>query len=133
MTDNEQPEQEREWGALFDHIRDVLQRFGREDSFGKGDYLLVDDNYGFHRHTVELQNLGLLQPALVKSLHGLLRKFPQWEIVIAVDIPGKEGVWPPMGLTIRWHEIIDGLRRDFLPPEFQTLKFEGSRPGTGYD
>jgi hypothetical protein len=133
MTLDDQVEQERVWGLLFDGIREVMQKFGKEDSFGKADYLLVDDNYGFHRHTVELQNLRMLQPALVKSLQQLIGKLPKWEIVLAVDVPGKEGVWPPMGLTIRQQEIIDGLRRDFLPKEFQDLKFGGSRPGTGYD
>jgi len=37
-----------------------------------------------------------------------------------------------MGITIRKHEIIDGLRRDVLPPEFKNFKIPGSRPDTGY-
>lgn len=133
MTDNEQAEQERVWGLLFDRIGEVLKKFGKEDAFGKADYLLVDDNFGFHRHTVELQNLQMLQPVLVESLQQLIGDLPKWEIVLAVDVPGKEGIWPHMGITIRKDEIIDGLRRDYLPSEFRNLAFRGSRPGTGYD
>ena len=55
------------------------------------------------------------------------------EIVVAVDVPEHEQDWPVMGLTIRRHEIIDGLQREFLPPEFADLHYPGGRPGTGYD
>jgi hypothetical protein len=38
-----------------------------------------------------------------------------------------------MGVTVRRHEIIDGLLRKYLPEPFRFLKIPGSRPGTGYD
>jgi hypothetical protein len=62
-----------------------------------------------------------------------LNDFPEWEIIVVVDIPGKERVWPPMGLTIRKHEIVDRLQREFLPVEFRSLAYKDSRPGTGFD
>jgi hypothetical protein len=51
---------------------------------------------------------------------------------MAVDVPGKEKEWPRMGLTIRKHEIIDGLRRDLMP-ELANVHFAGSRSGTEND
>jgi hypothetical protein len=132
-ADEEETEQERVWGHLYHRIKKVLRRFGVEDHFGDGDYLLVNDNYGWRRHKIEIHKLRMLDPKIVNLLRALLRGVPDWEIVIAIDIPGTEKSWPLMGLTIREREIVDGLQREYLPPEFQALAYEGSRPGTGYD
>ena len=132
---NEEDDDERqseEWESLYEKVVGLLQRFGVEDPFGKGDYLVVDDNYGWRRQKIEIHNLKMLTVEIVKALQALLKDYPNWAIVMAVDIPGKEH-WPLMGFTIRSHEIIDGLQRKFLPEEFRFLKIPGSRPGTGYD
>jgi len=71
--------------------------------------------------------------AIVRRLRGLLSDLPEWEIAIAVDIPGQEGAWPVMGLTLRQHEIIDGLQRQYFPPAFQAWAYKDARPGTGFD
>ena len=133
MTDTDQAEQESIWTALYERIASALHQFGTEDHFGNADYLLVDDNYGHRRHTIEIHKLPMLDPRLVKMLRAFLHDLPGWEIVIAVDVPGTENSWPRMGLIIREHEVIDGLRRSYLPSEFQNLVFEGSIPGSGYD
>ncbi|MEA2990509.1 MAG: hypothetical protein QOG83_3220, partial [Alphaproteobacteria bacterium] len=83
--------------------------------------------YGHQRHKVEIHQLRMLAPPVIKSLRALLNEYPQWEIIVAVDIPGKESAWPPMGVTIRRHEIIDGLQRQYLPDEFQGVAYEGSK------
>jgi hypothetical protein len=75
----------------------------------------------------------MLRPEIVHSLQRLLQELADWEIVIAVDIPGKETAWPRMGITVQQHEIIDGLNRDHLPEPYRSLVIPGSRPGTGYD
>jgi len=133
MTDADDTVQDTVWTMLYDRISAVLSRFGTEDHFGGADYLLVDDNYGHRRHIVEIHKLRMLDPALVKMLRMLLAELPDWEIVIAVDVPGTENTWPRMGLIIRKHEVVDGLQRRYLPPEFQKVAFEGSRTGTGFD
>jgi hypothetical protein len=133
MSTNHEAEQTRAWRSLFDQIKGTLLLFGSENYRGKADYLIVDDNYGFRRHTVEIHRLHMLKPRVVSSLQQLLRAFPDWEIVLAVDIPGKETIWPPMGVTIRRREIIDGLHRQYLPTEFQAINYVGSKPGTGFD
>ncbi len=133
MSHIDDTEQERIWDDLYQKILDALSRFGTEDHFGNADYLLVDDNYGLPQHKIEIHKLRMLDPNLVKILRSLLHELSDWSIVISVDIPGTDDTWPPMGLIIRKHEIIDGLQRKYLPAEFRTIEFEGSRPGTGYD
>ena len=133
MNVDNRAEQERTWGILYAKILEVLHEFGTENQFGKGDYLVVTDNYGWPRHTVEIHKLHMLQPAIVNRLRDLLSEFAGWEIVVAVDIPGTENLWPRMGLTIRAHEIIDDLQRQYLPADTQNTQYEGSRAGTGLD
>jgi hypothetical protein len=121
------------WDRLYEQVTGLLARYGMEDSVGKGDYWVVDDNYGWRRSQVEIHNLKMLRPEIVNDLRSLLTDLPDWEITVTIDIPGKEKVWPVMGLTIRKHEIIDGLQRHLFPVEFQNVQYVDSRPGTGYD
>ena len=119
------PDDERqwdEWEALYEKIKTVLARWGVEDAFGEGDYLIVDDNYGWWRHSIEIHTLKMLDPRIAAELQALLVDYPDWRIVMSVDIPGKES-WPPMGIVIERDKIIDGLQRSYLPPEYQNLKF----------
>jgi len=89
---------------------------------------LVQDNWGGPLHQIEIHSLHLLEPAVIKSLQGPLRDFPEWEIVVRVDVPGKEEVWPGMGLTIYADSICDALKREFLPAEYRDLSYEGAIP-----
>lgn len=130
-TDDET--RDRIWGELYRRIVDVLGRYGKEDAIGNGDFWVVDDNYGWRRHTVNIFDLKMLDAPIVAALRALLDDLPDWEIVLALDVPGTEGKWPSMGLTVRRHEIIDGLMREYLPRPYQGLLIPGSRPGTGYD
>jgi hypothetical protein len=123
MTQDEFAEQGRQWDALYDQISKALRQFGTEDHFGKGDYLLVDDNYGQRRHQVEIHRLHMLRPLVIHALQALLQAIPNWEIVVAVDIPGTEGRCPPMGLRVQSDTIIDDLQRQYLPSEFQNIRY----------
>jgi hypothetical protein len=121
--DNDLTQQERDWGVLHERISETLRKFGTEDHFGKGDYLLVDDNYGWQRHIVEVQTLHLFKIPVVKKLQSLLQGFPDWEINMVVDVPGTEETWPNMGITIRANSIIDDLQRQYLPKEFEDVRY----------
>ncbi len=125
--------QEREWELIYSEIGRTLERFGKEDAFGEGDYLLVDDNWGNHQQKIEVQNLSLIKPQIVKLLQKILAPYPDWEIVVAIDVPKHEVDWPKMGLIIRSTEIIDGLQRQYFPSEYQNIKYDGSRRGTDRD
>lgn len=133
MSTGNATNQEREWGELYERIRFVLQQFGEENPHGHGDYWVLDDNWGIHQHKVEIHKLQMLQPVIIKTLQNVLIEYPDWDIMIGMDIPGKGELWPAMGLIIRDNEIIDGLKRQYLPREFQGLVYEGSRPGTDRD
>jgi hypothetical protein len=132
MTAEADAQQELEWQSLYKLIVKTMAQWGVDEPFGKGDYLIVDDNYGWRRQKLEVQNLKMFSVEIIKTLQALLKGFPNWEIIMAVDVPGKEH-WPSMGVTIRPQIVIDGLLRKYLPEEFRFLKIPGSRPGTGYD
>ena len=121
------------WRDLYRRIVGLLRHHGKEEPTGNGDYWVVDDDYGWRRHTINIFTLKMLNPKIVAALRDLLKNLPGWEIVLALDVPGKEDAWPAMGLTIRTHEIIDGLRREHLPEPFRRLIIPDSRPGTGDD
>jgi hypothetical protein len=122
MTSELDAEQCREWAILYDQIKSVIQQYGQEnDGAEEKNYLLVDDNLGLYKHKIEANKLELAQPVVVQSLQKLLTGYPNWEIVVALG--RRFG-----GLVIRDDEIMDGLRRENLPKEFQTIKYEGSRP-----
>lgn len=126
-------EQERAWESLYQQVRAILIQEGREDAYGRADFWLVDDNWGGHQHKIEVQALHMLKPSVVQALQTLLKQFRGWEIVVAIHIPGTENLWPPMGLIVRAHEIVDGLQRQYFPTEFQDYQYEGSRRGTDRD
>lgn len=125
---DEDGEQMRVWELLYSRLKDRLSRFGTEDWLGRADYWIVSDNWGTLQHKVYINNLDLLAPSTVKSLQDALADFPSWEIVAAVDFKDEGQSWPDMGLIIRAHEIIDELRREYFPMQYQALEYEGSRP-----
>lgn len=126
------PVQAEIWDRLYAQVTAVLAGHGEEYGANRGDYLLVD-NYGWQRVTFSVQNLKMIHPDIIAQLRGFLSDLPEWEIVASVDIPGTEKSWPLMGLTIRKHEIVDGLQRQYFSEEFRGYRYADSRPGTGYD
>jgi hypothetical protein len=125
-------EQDRLWRLLYKSVIDFLPAYGGEDHFGNADYLVVDDNYGWNRVTIEIHKLRMLNPEIVAGLRDIVASYSDWEIVVAVDIPGTEGRWPPMGIIVGPHEVIDDLRREFLPADWQDVSYPNSKRGVGY-
>jgi hypothetical protein len=131
--DDRETEQERTWDLLYDRIRNELLRFGSEDFRQTADCWVDDDNMCTRQQKIYVRNLHLLNPVVIRALQNLLKDHADWEIMVAVSVPGTGENWPDMGLTIRAHEIVDGLQRSFFPKELQWLRYEGSRPGTDRD
>lgn len=123
MQSEKELQQDKEWQILHDGITETLDRFGRKSPFTGGDYWLLDENWGWYRQQVEIQNLNLLHPHVIKALQALLADYPNWDITVRIDVPGKEKSWPGMGLIIYHDEIVDELRREFLPPEFRDIVY----------
>ena len=120
---NNHATQEAEWQHLHDLITETLDRHGRKDAFGKGDYWLLDENWSWRCHQLEFQNLELFRPEIVKTLQALLADYPDWEIAIRVDVPAMDGKWPGMGLVVSADKIVDELQRQYLPDEFRTYTY----------
>jgi hypothetical protein len=127
MQEHDESRREQEWQILHDRITETLDRYGKKDAFGRGDYWLVDDDLGLYLHKLEVQNLKLFQPHIIKSLQTLLRGYPDWEIMFRVDVVGKENEWPAMGIIIHDDGIIDDLKREYLPEEFRHVVYEGTK------
>ena len=119
MTDGIDQIQDREWRVLHDRIAETLDRFGRRDAFGDGDYWLVDDNWGQCRHLIEIQNLNLLQPHIVKLLQRQLSDYPRWEIRVGVDTVKFDRKWPGMGLIVYSDQT--NCRETICLPSFATF------------
>jgi hypothetical protein len=111
------------WQTVQDAITGLLQKLGTEYSAGRGDWYIVDEDTGRLMNEIELLNLDLLRPSLVRSLQDLLLHFPDWTITVAVRGQSADGSRPGMGLFIYSDSIIDDLRRENLPPEFADMKF----------
>ena len=125
--EDDDDEQIRVWEMLYVRIKDTLDEFGREDWLGRADYWIVSDNWGTRQHKLYINNLDLLAPAVVKLLQNMLEDFPDWEIVVALYLKEKGYSWPNMGLTVRAHEIIDELQRQYFPSQYQSIRYEGTR------
>jgi len=121
------------WRLLYEKLKLVMLQHGTEDPFGEGSFWILDEDWGPNQHKICVFNLDILQSYIVSEAQKLLKEFPSWSIMFAVDIPGKETEWPPMGLIVRENEIIDGLQRQYFPPEYQSIQYEGSRVGTDKD
>lgn len=117
------PQQAWEWQTLHDRITHMLDQFGQRNCIRQGDYWLLDDNWGWEVQQLEFQNLALLTPEIIRELQAGLTGYPKWSITIRVDVVGKEKDWPGMGIIIHPDEIIDELKREFLPPEFTDRVF----------
>jgi hypothetical protein len=135
MADMEMDEEKQvvEWDVLYDRLIAVLAPFGKDDPFGEGEYWILDDNYGHPQHKVYFNKLEMLEPRIVKAIQAVVGEFPGWDIVVAMDVQSAERGWPEMGLIIRKDEIIDGLQRQYFPPEYRNFEYEGSRRGTDQD
>lgn len=118
---------------LMHAVNAVLKAYGKHDSLEPGDYSIYEDYWGFPQVKVSINDLRLLRSEIIHELQQAVNTYPGWEIVVAVAVRGHYDDWPNMGLYIRPHEVIDGLRREYLPAEFQSLQYEGARRGTVSD
>lgn len=133
--ENDNPKYVEQWNDLYSRIVSTLAPYGIDSGTrDSGDYWIVDEPYGYDQQKVFFFSIRMLDPGIVNALRILLKEFPGWEIFIAMFAHPPEGdTWPEMGLIIREHEIIDGLQRQYFPPEYQSIQYEGSRVGIDKD
>lgn len=92
-----------EWKILYDAVRVICAKYGEENPYGKGDFWLVDDDWGGVSQKLVVSSAGFLTPKLVKELSeciALTRLYgAQIFVVLEFELP--EGKLPPMmGLLI---------------------------------
>lgn len=134
MDDGRDPRADDEtWTRFYERLRSVLRQYGSEDFERDADCWVEDEHWGLRQQKFYVHNLAMLRPAVVTAVQELLDEFPGWEVMVAVAVPGPGEAWPDMGMTIRRHEIIDGLQRQYFPEQFRSFRYEGSRPGTERD
>lgn len=118
---------------VYQQTENLLERFGQPDSYHRhGDYSVYEDYWGHPQVKITVSSLKMLRPNIMSLLQKMLDNFPGWEFVVAVAVR-EHYDWPEMGLIVRAHEIVDGLQRQYFPPEFQDLHYEGSRPPVATD
>lgn len=135
MIQKTQRHYQKIWEELHRRMTNILEKSGTEWSArtDKGDFWIIDEPYGFDQHNVYFHKFHMFEPQVVKELQGLLKQFSGWEIFVTAYIKPEGESWPEMGLIIREYEIVDGLQREYFPPEYQGLQYEGSRVGTDRD
>ena len=121
-----------EWLKLYRRMQKVLRPIGREGYSGEGDYWVLDENWGpgCLQQKIFVSHLEMIRPNVIHALRRQLDIYPHWEIVIAITSNNR---WPEMGMYLRHHEIIDGLQRQFFPPEYRDFQYEDARVGTEND
>ncbi len=135
MTQKTHKNYEKLWSELYRRMTKVLDQYGAKYDFRKreGDYWIIDEPYGLDQHNVYFHKLKMFEPGVIRELRDLLKEFSGWEIFVTASIDPDSDAWPDMGLIIREHEIIDGLQRQYFPPEYRSIQYEGSRVGTDKD
>ncbi|MBL8523422.1 MAG: hypothetical protein JNN20_07025 [Betaproteobacteria bacterium] len=89
---DDQIEQYKEWESLFDELMAVLEKHGKHDAFGDGDYYLISDYYSSAQHKVECTSPLVFTPSLLVDVQGILKRYSRrWEVIFALPaIEGKD-------------------------------------------
>jgi hypothetical protein len=80
-------EQEREWQAIYEGLRALLARHGRDDPYGEGDYWIIDDNWGCCGHKVEVHQPRIVTREVAQGVQNLLRDLPlrnAWYVIFSL-------------------------------------------------
>jgi hypothetical protein len=119
------------FNALHDEVIGLLERAAESgpDSPDRDEFGAIDAWSGVRRLLAGVGNLELLREPVIEALRLLLRRYRGWEIEVDVYPTKDEDNWPDMALYIRADLIIDGLQRQYLPPEYQSISYPHSRPG----
>jgi hypothetical protein len=96
---------EQEWHILYAALNKILASFGIENPYGKGDYWLVDDNYGDSSQKICISKLSFLRPAVLTAIQKVLQPFPDWRVLVQIDIPVGDVAASSSGITVYSNRI----------------------------
>jgi hypothetical protein len=87
--DSQDERQGKEWDALYEELGVLLERYGKEDARGEGDFWIVDDNWGSVQHKVCVTRLAFLTQPLALDIQRLLQNYSlDWGVLLSLDKPG---------------------------------------------
>ena len=75
-----------EWQALYDALHSALAPLGTEDAYGKGDYWLVDDDYGDTTQKLCVWRPSFLQPSLIHLFQKTLGGYTRWRLMVQLEV-----------------------------------------------
>jgi hypothetical protein len=82
----------KEWESLYEELMVVLQRHGKHDAFGDGEFYLIDDHYSSPQHKVECTSPQAFSQSLVADVQDVLKGYARrWEVIFALPaVDGKD-------------------------------------------
>jgi hypothetical protein len=116
---------ERIWQSLYDRAKVVLDRFSQQRDGGRLGYWIVSDDWGPDFLQIEVTDLRLLQRDAVGALKRVLDDFPGWQIIMRIFALDTEPPLPRMGLLISDGRVYNDVKREYLPPEFRHINWDG--------
>lgn len=75
-----------EWQALYDALHSALAPLGTEDAYGKGDYWLVDDDYGDFTQKLCVWRPSFLQPSITHLFQKTLGTYSHWRLMVQLEV-----------------------------------------------
>lgn len=98
--------QEREWQTLYKELTGLLERHGKQDAHGRGDFWIVDDNYGSTQHKVCVTRLSFLTRPIAADVQRLLRNYTLgWEVLFSLDDEKMRPTPDDLGVSVRKTDI----------------------------
>jgi hypothetical protein len=111
----------QEWKVLYSELRAVLEKHGREDPFGNGDFWVVDDDYGSPQHKVCVTRVSFLTRPLALEVQRLIRKYSRsWEVLFAFDLNDSRKDPSDLGITVRKADIEERWNVERMASSFGT-------------
>ena len=111
--------QAKEWSALYDELETLLEKHGAQDSFGNGDFWLVDDNYGSPQHKVCVTRVSFLTRPMAAEIQRALPKYSlSWEVLFSLDKPELRPTENDLGVLVRKGDIKEYWSAERMKAEF---------------
>lgn len=119
-----------EWSAARQHVIAFFEERGlMVSNFSATPILVADDMLGASLIEVEAALFCVLHPDFIDAFRRRLADIPKYAVTLQIlnkDRLQKD--WPRMGLSFYQGKISDGLKREYLPPPYNTVRYTNSRP-----
>lgn len=105
-----------DWRRLYEELRSLLMQYGTESAVGRGDFWVVDDDWGYETQKICIFNARLLTKPLARQVQCLLRdRFATWRVMFQLEVEDNEGeLLPPEGVIVYPDKIKEDWDENFL-------------------